>query len=162
MNALPENLGREELLALLRPLYPNGIFPLAPGWWIVMTVCSAVAAGAYLFGTGFRMRRRRRAFTVLAELRQSFSRDGDISALSAGVSILLRRSALSRFGREATANLEGAAWLSFLERTGAVLTEEEKTLLTAQAYAPPCRGEECRERGERLVRSAENWMRRNL
>ena len=29
------------MVRTVRPLYPNGIFPLAPGWWIVLPACSA-------------------------------------------------------------------------------------------------------------------------
>lgn len=162
MSFLPPEIKNEELLSYLRPLYPNGVFPLAPGWQIVIAAAVCLGAAGYLFHNRLRARRRRRAFSVLDDLRVSFARDRDISALASGVSVLLKRSALVCFREEDTAGLQGAQWTAFLVRTGIELDDGEKMLLEEQAYAPACSDGLMYEKGERLIETAKKWMELNL
>lgn len=162
MSLLPPDIGDSELLSYLRPLYPNGIFPLALGWRIVIGIGIAVALAWFLYHNRPQARRRRKAFAVLDGLRKDFAEQADISALSAGVSILLRRVALVRFGRDKTADLSGKAWTSFLEETGAELGDEDRMLLENQAYAPSYRDEETERQGTHILNVARQWMEQNL
>lgn len=162
MNFLPPGIKNEELLSYVRPLYPNGVFPLAPGWQIVIAAVVCLGAAGYLFHNRLRARRRRKAFSVLDSLRSSFAQDRDVSALASGVSVLLKRSALVCFRDEETAGLQGAQWTAFLIRTGAELDDGEKTLLEKQAYAPACPDGLMYEQGERLIETAKKWMELNL
>lgn len=162
MSFLPEGIKNEELLSYIRPLYPNGVFPLAPGWQIVFAAAVCFGAAGYLFYNRLRARRRRKAFSVLAGLEASFARDHDISALACGISVLLKRSALVCFRDEETAGMQGAQWTAFLIRTGADLADGEKMLLEEQAYAPACSDDLMYERGERLIKTAKKWMELNL
>lgn len=162
MYRLPENINKEELLSYLRPLYPNGLFPLAAGWQILIGMTLAAFLVTFLYYQSAPVRRRRRAYSVLKELSDSFSETSDISALSSGISILLKRISLVRFGNEKVADLKGQDWTSFLNETGAGLSDEGKRLLADQAFAPMCQDSSCREEGERLIFSAQRWMRQNL
>jgi len=158
---LPSDISREELLSYLRPLYPNGIFPLGAGWRIVLcTVLSAAAIGFLIYHSP-RMKRRREAFQAFGTLRQTFFFDGDISALAGGLSVLMRRVALHRFGREKTAGLNGRLWTDFLKQTGADLSEQNEQLLAFQAYAPSS-FEQNRVGGKDLLRCVQRWLERNL
>ena len=158
---LPPDIGREELLSYLRPLYPNGIFPLGAGWRIVLSVVSGVIVICFLIYHSPRMKRRREAFSAFGELRRSFFSDGDISALAGDLSVLMRRVALHRFGREKTAGLNGRGWTDFLKQTGADLNEQDENLLAFQAYAPSV-FEQNRADGKHLLRCVQKWLERNL
>ena len=137
MFSLPDQASPEELLSFVRPLYPNGIFPLGPGWRIILCVLIGFVLAKILLYYTPSAKRRREAFAVLNTLRRRFSDDKDISMLACGLSVLMRRAALARFGREKTAGLNAEKWIDFLERTGADLNEQDRYLLKNQAYAPP-------------------------
>lgn len=162
MPPIPEGLGREELLALLRPPYPNGLFPLAVGWKIVFAAALAVGVSVFLYRNGPSARRRRKAFAALEALEIRFREDSDVSALASGVSVLMKRTASARFGRESAAALSGEGWTGFLKSKGAVLSEREEELLLLQAYAPARRDEAAKAEGERLIQTARKWMGRVL
>ncbi|MBR1778585.1 MAG: DUF4381 domain-containing protein [Alphaproteobacteria bacterium] len=158
---LPPDLNREELLAYVRPLYPNGIFPLGSGWQIVFyAVLIGVAAGVLFYRSPY-MKRRRETFAALNGLRCSFLKDGDVSVLAGDLSVLMRRVALFRFGRERTAGLNGQEWIDFLKQTGADLNEQDQQLLAVRAYAPPF-SEQDRTGGKHLLRSVQKWLERNV
>ena len=92
---------------------------------------------------------------------RSFAESGNVSALAAELSVLMRRVALSRFGRGETAGLNGTAWIGFLERTGADLNERDRQLLSFQAYAPPDSSFD-KAAGKHLLNAVRKWLERNL
>ena len=161
MKFLPKQASPEELLTFVRPLYPNGIFPLGSGWQIVFYVLGGFIVAGILFYNCPLMKRRREVFAVFDILRHRFFKDGNISVLAAELSILMRRTALIHYGREKTALLSGRAWTDFLERTGADLSEEDKRLLENQAYAPPVYDSNF-ERGRHLLLSVRKWLEKNI
>ena len=158
---LPPQAGREELLSYVRPLYPNGIFPLGAGWRIVFYIVSGIFLAGWLIYHSPRRKRRREAFAAFGASRRSFLNGGDVSVLAGELSVLMRRVALSRFDRKETAGLNGGTWIDFLKRTGAVLNEEDERLLISEAYAPPSSGRD-EEAGRHLLRSVRKWLERNL
>ena len=158
---LPADITREELLSYVRPLYPNGIFPLGAGWRIVFYAVLGAIAGGWLIYRSPRMKRRREAFAAFGAMRRSFLSDGDASALAGALSVLMRRVALHRFGRDKTAGLNGREWTDFLKQTGADLDEQDERLLTEQAYAPPFFANDSAD-GKHLLRSVRKWLGRNL
>ena len=83
-------------------------WPPAPGWWIVAAAGIAIAAMASASAVARHRRNayRREALRALAS--------ADLPAISA----ILKRAALTAWPREQVAGLSGAAWLSFLDRTG--------------------------------------------
>ena len=158
---LPPEISREELLSYVRPLYPNGIFPLGSGWRIVFyTVLGLLIAGILMYNSP-RGKRRREALSVFYASKRAFLTDGDVSALAGNLSVLMRRVALARFGRERTAALNGDEWMDFLKRTGADLDERDQQLLAMQAYAPPLSDKKTTD-GKHLLRSVQKWLERNL
>lgn len=161
MISLPDQASPEELLSFVRPLYPNGIFPLGSGWRIVFYVLIGFVLAGILFYNSPPAKRRREAFAVFNALRRRFSENGNVSMLAGGLSVLMRRAALARFGREKTADLNGRAWTDFLERTGADLDERDKQLLENQAYAPPLYDEDF-ARGRHLLSAVHKWLEKNL
>ena len=158
---LPENISREELLSYVRPLYPNGVFPLGVGWQIVLYAVLGIVFAVFLVYHSPYMKRRREAFSAFYALKRSFFSGGDISLLAGELSVLMRRVALFRFGREKTARLNGWEWIDFLQQTGADLNERDQQLLALQAYAPPLTDQNLSD-GKHLIRSVQKWLERNL
>ena len=110
-----------ELLAGLRDIHlPDAVswWPPAPLWWLP-AVLLAFAAGYAVW----RRRARaappelpcRAALRELGSLRRQFFAGGDAHALLAGLSALLRRTAMSLAPRREVAALTGDTWLAWLD-----------------------------------------------
>ena len=89
-----------------------GLWPLAPGWWLLLGLL-IIAALSLLCVLRFRQRRRLRrlALRQLDELAMHPE-----SQLASALSRLLRQAAITHFPRQETAGLTGQAWLDFLDR----------------------------------------------
>ncbi len=93
------------------------VWPLAPGWWLLLTLLSAVLVAGSIFW--YRRRAlRRAALKELAGIQDKYRRDHNSAALAMGISTLLRRVALAREPRSPVAGLCGDAWLAYLNRRG--------------------------------------------
>lgn len=134
-------------------------WPPAPGWWLLglLFVALLVVAGWRLAVLWRHWRLRRRALDELQRLVRSY-RD-DPRALTAGLSILLRRAALARFPRREVAALAGEAWLRFLDRTGDT-NGFSNGAGRALADAPFQRA--ARVESNALIGLTRRWLRRNL
>jgi len=131
-----------DALAGLRDIHlPDAVslWPLAPGWWL-LAAATALAVG---LGIGLRRRHlasiRRAATDELDALCNQFDVEGDAVALAEGLSALLRRVALARFGQAHVAPLHGAKWVAFLSdasRSGA-LPSDVATQIEHTMYAGP-------------------------
>lgn len=84
------------------------LWPPAPGWWILGT--AAVACLVVLAALAI-VRHRRNAYRRAALLELDTAGGDEISAI-------LKRAALAAFPRAQVASLSGAAWLTFLDRSG--------------------------------------------
>jgi hypothetical protein len=106
-----------ELLYDIQPPAPVPFWPPAPGWWIV-AILLVSAIGWWCWYYYFYHAFKRIALKKLKQLHKDYQRSGDATQLAMELSILLRRVALVRFPRRQVANLIGAAWLQFLDKTG--------------------------------------------
>lgn len=117
---------REALLAALRePHLPQvGWWPLAPGWWLVILLVTALlfalgrALFRYLRATRERYRAdawRRTAKAELGLLRQRLGAQEAPQTLLSEASVLIRRAMLAAHGRQDVAALQGQAWLQSLD-----------------------------------------------
>lgn len=148
----------EQALAL-RDIHPPGtpgLWPPAPGWWVVLTLLIATLAA---LGTrvwrAHRARARRRR--ILAELAAVGARVRGVE-LAAAVSALLKRVALARFHRAEVAPLTGQAWLDFLDRHGGAgrFSAGPGRVLAEGPYAPALDLDP-----QALLDLARDWVRRN-
>lgn len=103
---------KQQLLSQLRDIHtptPISFWPLAPGWYIVITVIVIVLALlGFLIWRQWRQRQRRRHILQrLVVLQQTQA--------IAQLSVFLRRVALYRYPRQQVAGLQGKAWLAFLD-----------------------------------------------
>jgi hypothetical protein len=98
---------------------PPGLWPPAPGWWLLAMLLAAVLVAGLI---GWRRRYRIRRFRnhVMLELDSITNRyqKEEFHHLVAAISIWLRRIALQRYPQEQVASLTGSAWLEFLDATG--------------------------------------------
>ncbi len=97
-----------------------GLWPPAPGWWILGVV--TLIGLAWLGWRGWQALSRywlyRKVTAELNSISARHARHGDDQRLSADVSRLLRRAALREHTRPRAAGLTGDTWLAFLDRTG--------------------------------------------
>lgn len=111
---------------------PAGWWPPAPGWWIVLALCIAVILILLIWLRNPHRRLRRLALRELARIEQQRT---DPQQVATEIQNVLRRYALSRFGRPGTARLSGTNWLDFLVTEGAqALAGDAGTTLLAASY----------------------------
>ena len=96
-----------------------GWWPLAPGWYLL---ASSLIIALLLFGfLGYRHyvqgRAKREALRVLATLEKHYQHDTNSQLYAANISELLKRVALAYYPRTRVANLQGEAWITFLNST---------------------------------------------
>ena len=89
-----------------------GLWPLAPGWWLLLGLL-ILCALALLLVVRFRQRRRLRRLALcrLEELNHLPE-----PQLATALSRLLRQAAISHFPSHEIAGLTGQGWLEFLDR----------------------------------------------
>ena len=134
-------------------------WPLAPGWWALLTLMLVAAATYY-------WRRRaywrswkgdaRRALDAL-ELQLPM---GNAQQMAATLSMLLRRIAMRCFSRAECAGLEGNAWLQWLSLKDPKGFDwaTHGMLLVDAPYAPPSRDYSTQSL-KLLIGAAKRWVR---
>lgn len=122
---------------------PIGWWPPAPGWWMLVILMLAVIA--WLF---WRWRQQKHAEqgleSALLELERLQRQYGtNTKELLRELSVLLRRVAISQYGRQTVSGLTGAAWVKFLDdKAGKPLFGSKLThLLTEVPYRPETQAE---------------------
>jgi len=91
-------------------------WPLAPGWWLLLgfTIVCVVLVWWWLRRKAA-LRVRVAALAEWKQLMERYQREPNDSQLVQGLSILMRRVALSYYPRETVAGLSGEAWLHYLD-----------------------------------------------
>jgi hypothetical protein len=94
-------------------------WPPAPGWWLLAAIVIALLIWVSMVAVRrYRIHRRRQAvLAALASMEERFASERSPERL-AGISLLLRRLALTCYPREQVAALSGNAWLRFLDESG--------------------------------------------
>lgn len=95
-----------------------GLWPLAPGWWVLILL---LAAGlGWLVWRGLRRLRvnaaRRAALRELNRLTRDYRDTGNAAELGRQLSTLVRRAMLAYAPRGEVAGLTGEPWLAWLDR----------------------------------------------
>jgi hypothetical protein len=131
-------------------------WPPAPGWWLLLiALILMVFAGRY-----FRYWLHHRSYRTLSlreykAIHQSFDQAQDYKVLLAEVSSLLRRTAISYQGRQSTASLTGADWITQLNQLSGepCFTAEQQELLISGQYR-----RELQYDVDALFASCERWI----
>lgn len=139
MSAQSENLLSQ--IKDIRGLDAFPWWPVPPGWWFLI---AAVLGAVLLFVfavNAVRLRRarlvwKREAERVLSDIRNDRKKSDRDKIVS--LSILLRKLAIRKHGREKCAGLEGQAWLRWLSQhdPASFDWEREGKLITEASYAP--------------------------
>ncbi len=144
-NSLPvatSNIPTDPLDKLKDIHLPDAVswWPLALGWWVLLVLClTIIVLGIYLY---IRSQRQTRQEIIIEQALQLFDtlQTQSLSAktLIAELSALLRRTAISLYGREIIANLAGRNWLLFLNEYGSTkaFTEGVGQAFADQPYRP--------------------------
>ncbi len=96
-----------------------GLWPPAPGWWLLALLSVALLCGLGYWGyrASQRNRYRRLALRELAVLSHSDLRHQHPQRWLQQLNQLLRRTALAAYPQATVAPLHGAAWIDFLYRS---------------------------------------------
>jgi hypothetical protein len=139
------NGAQPDWLAQLAPPHappPPGWWPPAPGWWILAILLIAALAALIYWWTRPNMRLRRAALREFKRLQASAADDAD---LARGLEHLVRRYAISRFGREPVAVLSGERWLAFvIAHGGAAWAGDAGSSLLRAAYGGTAQADRAR------------------
>lgn len=114
-----------------------GLWPLAPGGWLLVAlVLAACAVAAWRYRHRRRLRLRAEARDAVDAAVARFRGGGDAAVFLRELAELLRRVALARHGASA-AGLSGARWAAHLQRTAPAGCDPSVwALLAAGRYAP--------------------------
>jgi hypothetical protein len=145
---------------------PVGLFPLAPGWYVV----AALLLGLLVWAAyAYRRRRaasryRREALAELDDIVAALDRKGGRHELAARLPALLKRVALHVEPRAAVAALSDDAWLAHLDRMygGDAFTKGAGRLLPRLAYGTTTYVSKLqRAEIDALVRLSREWIARH-
>jgi len=137
-------------------------WPPAPGWYWVLAMVVVVALTALVKGLASwqRNRYRREALAELARWQAALKTPALRAPALLGLAELLKRTALTAFGRPSVAPLTGPGWFAFLDRTargsgfgGGLGPRWEQAL-----YDPRAAGALDPQHLEALVRAIRQWI----
>ena len=130
-------------LAELRPNIlpePVGLWPPAPGWWIValLILAAIITGGLWLFRFWRKNRYRKKALKEAEMLFNAYLQHQDERRFAHDCNRLLKKVALHAYPKQDTASLSGKSWLEFLATTGSNNTflEEAGDALGDQRFNP--------------------------
>lgn len=155
--------GNQAILKDLRDIHlpePISMWPPAGGWWMAAVVLVLLIAGIVYWYVRRRSSKRlqKTALSELKQLQQTYLDTGQQQRFIAGLSILLRRVALSSFDRRRVAGMTGEAWLMFLDESSATnhFTKGMGRVLTSGPYQ-----REVNIDADQLVFAAQHWIKKN-
>lgn len=117
-----------------------GWWPPAPGWWgivallLILLACVAI----WRIQRYRKMAYKREALAQWQQINARFLNDRDVAQLLAELSVLLKRTSITRYGRDQAAGLAGEQWLAFLDQTGRCteFSQGAGRALVTQRYTP--------------------------
>lgn len=151
----------QDPLAALHPLrQPEAIgwWPVAPGWWILITlVVAALGVLAWYLISRYRANAyRREALSQLETLHKNHLPDDGVQVFAQHTNSLLKSVALRVFPRRDVAALSGEEWRTFLnDSAGGTVLFEEQVFDSLYQNAPAATDTAA------LHRAAEQWIRKH-
>jgi len=114
------NEGNAELLSQLRDIHAAsqpGVWPPAPGWWVLAVIVLAVLVLALRFAwrKWQAIYRRRRLYAALNEINSEFDPSDKPHEYIAQMNRLFRAVALRAFPDTACVRLQGSEWVGFIK-----------------------------------------------
>jgi hypothetical protein len=132
-------------------------WPPAPGWWVlaILIVVAIYSSPGLLRWWRFKPVRRL-SLSELNRIRRELNTSGNEQQALQDISVLLRRTVMSYYGRGQNAGLSGEKWVSKLEQLAQVncFTPEQSEWLSYGRYR-----RESRCDTKSMIESCENWIR---
>lgn len=151
---------QQDPLAQLKDIHlPQAIdwWPPAPGWWLLAAMLLAFICGTlwWIWRRYQAKAYRREATSQLQQIRLRFQQQQDTLQLLSELSVLLKRTSITRYGRDRVAGLVGKEWLQFLDQTGSTqaFTQGDGNALVNQRYRPAPEVD-----GNELIQIVQNWL----
>ena len=133
-----------------------GWWPPAIGWWIIaILLIAAIVGGLYwLLWRHKRLAYKREAMAEMTSIRTGYLESQDDQKLLSELSSLLKRTAITRYGRDEIAGLAGEQWLNFLDRTGQTseFTQGSGRIITNRFSPQP------KVDSSELLNAVEHWL----
>ncbi len=95
-------------------------WPPAPGWWILLFLffLIIILTSIWFWRRYHSSKPKNEALMILNDIQNKFYQNFDNSEALKGLSLLMRRTALTFYYREEVASLQGFEWLKFLDKSG--------------------------------------------
>jgi len=167
--------GLEDSLSNLRDIHlpaPVSFWPPAVGWWLLgLAGVLLVLSGYWGIKYYFRPNIRKDVLIELGKLDQCLAQDKTRQQFYINMSILIRRIAITLFGRRKVAGLAGENWLKFLDETSGTtfFTSGNGRLLISAPYVSLDLGDDGNamqgikndEEIEQFYNTVKNWVAKN-
>ncbi|HEU4627941.1 MAG TPA: DUF4381 domain-containing protein [Steroidobacteraceae bacterium] len=132
-----------------------GWWPLAPGWWALLGLIVALAVAFLCWRRWWRDPHAKVRRTALRELRAIRASDADGPVVARAIESLMRRYAMTVFGRQRVSRLTGRSWLGFVTSEAGVSQSAGETLLAAAFGNSP------HDRRDEWLAAADAFVRRS-
>ncbi|RUR18386.1 DUF4381 domain-containing protein [Legionella sp. km535] len=115
-------MAKTDPLAQLKDIHlpdPIGWWPLAPGWYVLMSMMFLLIIGIayWSYKRHINGLAKRKALGLLHIYKENYLKDRNVQIASARISELLRRVALVYFPRAEVASIHGDDWIDFLNKS---------------------------------------------
>lgn len=139
---------------------PISSWLLAPGWYILMSLC---IGSAFFFLRGYlktnqRKQLKKKGLKALSLIRIQHQQNPDSQLTSAAISELLRQIALICYSRDRVAGLQGEAWIQFLSETTHVDVGVAREALLYLPYQPSHSAKQTEDQLNQLFDIAQQWI----
>jgi hypothetical protein len=133
-------------------------WPPAPGWWLLLLLLIVTVIGLVRYWRHYSSKKSllREALNALDKIQQDWQQHKDAGQLVTGLSLLLRRVAISKYPGSDIAGKTGESWLHWLDQQ---LGEQEfekgdgRLLMDA-----PYRSEVSLDKGDSLIALVRRWI----
>jgi uncharacterized protein DUF4381 len=132
-----------------------GWWPLAPGWWMVLGLVLAIAVLFVCWRKWWRDPHADARRAALRELQHIQASDDDGPVVARAIENLMRRFALTVFGRQRVSRLAGNSWLGFVTGEAGTSNNSGESLLAA-AF-----GNSAHDQRDQWIATAKAFVRRS-
>lgn len=134
-----------------------GLWPPAPGWWALLGLIVALAVAFFCWRRWWRDPHAKARRAALRELRAIRASDAAGPVVARAIENLMRRFAMTVFGRQRVSRLTGSSWLSFVAtEAGAPIAQSAGEALLAAAF-----GNSPHDRRDEWLAAADAFVRRS-
>ncbi|AUM11493.1 DUF4381 domain-containing protein [Ketobacter alkanivorans] len=135
-----------------------GWWPPAIGWWLLALLLISIVCGSiyWMIWRHRRLAYKREAIAHMESIRARYLSSRDDAKLLSELSSLLKRTAITRYGRDEIAGMAGNQWLAFLDSTGQTSEFSEGSgRVLAERFTPSPRID-----STELLNAVDQWLKK--